>query len=699
MQAFGKLGWAGLMLISAGCSLFSESEKDRPVCGNGVVESGEECDEGPATGIYGVCQEGCLNPSTRCGDIQLHRSGQIMAEHLTISGQLAYEAAGNSGMRILDMSNPMKPAVLGWLATDGHTSRIIVEGGLTYIHDGPNGIIIADASDPRRPKTVGHFPTESPYFRFALQAGHLYLAEPQKGLTVLDVSNPANPVQVGEVQGGSVFGELWVGHGVMLVAGRSDGLWVYDLSNPAQPALVAQHTDPAWGRAEPYRFWAEDEDLLVVGFSYYWSDGEGRNGNHSSARLIRLSALPDIVEAGVLDFAPSFNGDSGLSDLVMDGPVAYAEAGDSTIEILDLRDPAKPLSLGRLDSPRFGLALQGGLLQSGKELAWVRPRFPGWEVVDLSDPSQITISQSKLENVPSGASSSKGWTYLTSFTEERQVEIRAVGWPGGPAALGLSMLNGDSKPFVAEATSWGPLDGPLHYRLEYEQGVRILDFADPMQPREAAWIPEEGASFRDIGLSGNLMLLMAYEHTEAAIRVYDVTNPYIPAQVARITKENCQGCAVRNFTVLGDHIYLLDYDQLFIISLSNPGNPSLASVVRLDTYANFLLEDGLGHLVVRFNETFDIYSIEDPLYPRLLRTVERSDYPPIYARQGNFGYRAEENTLVIEDISDPDDPQPVQRIPIKGILGHGSPSLHMLYVGIKGAGLAALTGLPGLCDP
>lgn len=48
----------------------SSSSEDLPaaVCGDGVQDPDEDCDDGPDNGAYGRCDETCGGPGLRCGD-------------------------------------------------------------------------------------------------------------------------------------------------------------------------------------------------------------------------------------------------------------------------------------------------------------------------------------------------------------------------------------------------------------------------------------------------------------------------------------------------------------------------------------------------------------------------------------------------------------------------------------------------------
>ncbi len=47
------------------------------VCGNGVVESGEACDDGGANGQWGACRRDCQGPGERCGDGVVQRFHEV----------------------------------------------------------------------------------------------------------------------------------------------------------------------------------------------------------------------------------------------------------------------------------------------------------------------------------------------------------------------------------------------------------------------------------------------------------------------------------------------------------------------------------------------------------------------------------------------------------------------------------------------
>jgi len=88
------------------------------------------------------------------------------AEELVVSGGYAYLAAGMSGLRIIDVSNPTSPAEVGIYDTPGNASDIAINGIHAFVADYSTGILVINVANPSAPYEVGIIrcpagPTES----------------------------------------------------------------------------------------------------------------------------------------------------------------------------------------------------------------------------------------------------------------------------------------------------------------------------------------------------------------------------------------------------------------------------------------------------------------------------------------------------------------------------------------------------------
>jgi hypothetical protein len=221
------------------------------------------------------------------------------------------------GLGIYDLSDPLRPAEIGFLATGGRgVHRMWYTGGrYAYLSAVPEGfrdrmLLIADLSDPRRPEVVGRWwvpglwaaggeepPDAPPGLHYNLHhavvhGDRAYLGCWDLGVVILDVSDPARPRQVGHVGGwapelgGHTHTALPLpGRGLLATtdeATAEDGnettkyVRVFDLSSEERPVELARCPVPqgdfGGGRFGPHNLHENrpgslvSEDLLFVSY-------------------------------------------------------------------------------------------------------------------------------------------------------------------------------------------------------------------------------------------------------------------------------------------------------------------------------------------------------------------------------------------------------------------------------------------------
>jgi hypothetical protein len=80
---------------------------------------------------------------------------------------------------------------IGFLDTPGQANNVAVSGNLAYIADGEGGLRVVDVSNPAAPQPRGFF-DDCCANAVAVLGNVAYLAS-YAGVRVIDVSNPANP--------------------------------------------------------------------------------------------------------------------------------------------------------------------------------------------------------------------------------------------------------------------------------------------------------------------------------------------------------------------------------------------------------------------------------------------------------------------------------------------------------------------------
>lgn len=117
-------------------------------------------------------------------------------QNVAVSGTVGYVAAGGGGLRVVDVSNPARPAVIGSLQTRGYAEGVAVSGTTVCLADGPYGLRVIDVSNPSNPAEIGSAFRRNYAFKVAMAGHYAYVAAAGASLPIVDLTNPAKPVQV-----------------------------------------------------------------------------------------------------------------------------------------------------------------------------------------------------------------------------------------------------------------------------------------------------------------------------------------------------------------------------------------------------------------------------------------------------------------------------------------------------------------------
>ena len=190
-----------------------------------------------------------------------------MAHDIKVAGSFAYVAT-ESGLTIVDVSNPAAPVVRGSFATPSGCQGIDV-GVHVYLACELMGLFIVDVADPDAPTLVGTLrPSGSDLRDVAVNGTVVYAASYNGELFVISIANPATPVRVAvrgliawhaasqdlkldaklraHVTTGSAKSTSVAIAGNLLVTGdwNYGRMYAYDISVPANPVFKGTHYVP-----------------------------------------------------------------------------------------------------------------------------------------------------------------------------------------------------------------------------------------------------------------------------------------------------------------------------------------------------------------------------------------------------------------------------------------------------------------------
>lgn len=160
------------------------------------------------------------------------------------SGNYAYLAAGENGLKIFEVSDPAKPVLTATLALDGFANGIFIENNLAYIaglhstgeEESEGGLLeIVDLQNPASPSIKGSVELTGQPYNVIVQDGIAYVATQTTGIALVDVANAANPTVL------ATYDTLGICYGVDLLGGflvgadGLDGIVTLDVRDTAYP--------------------------------------------------------------------------------------------------------------------------------------------------------------------------------------------------------------------------------------------------------------------------------------------------------------------------------------------------------------------------------------------------------------------------------------------------------------------------------
>lgn len=216
-------------------------------------------------------------------DLELTR---IKGKRYVVAGaQNNYNATNSAGLRIVDVTNPVKPKVTGFLSCNASQNDVQVQGTRAYLavdfnqkfdidgrsdcwtQLGPDqapktGVVIVDIANPAKPRAIGFLPLATGAHNTTVHPTKpiLYVSESeslnpdqtpkQMPVYVVDVANPKKPWIVTTFPlgpGDSAHDITFNAKGTRayVAAGFGGVTAILDTTKPTEPRLISRIVDPA----------------------------------------------------------------------------------------------------------------------------------------------------------------------------------------------------------------------------------------------------------------------------------------------------------------------------------------------------------------------------------------------------------------------------------------------------------------------
>ncbi|WP_377894946.1 Ig-like domain-containing protein [Alteromonas sp. R78001] len=158
------------------------------------------------------------------------------ANNVDVQGDIAYVAAGGSGLQIVNVADRTNPSIISAIDTSGTAIDVKVRGEYVYIADGSGGLIVVNVSDELAPTVVQEISTSGFAKDLSLHDDYIYIAS-DIGLEIFSIADPNNVIPVGEndalskAKGVATDGDL-------LALINDNALAVFDITDRTAPLRI-----------------------------------------------------------------------------------------------------------------------------------------------------------------------------------------------------------------------------------------------------------------------------------------------------------------------------------------------------------------------------------------------------------------------------------------------------------------------------
>jgi hypothetical protein len=276
---------------------------------------------------------------------------------LAVAGEMLYVAAGLSGLKVIDASDPTRPDEDRFRrpidGLEGAVVNVAVEGSFAYVATyTPTRFYVLDINDPTTPIVRSSIPlvrspidledSSSNPVKIALDGTLAYVTLSNRStglgsLHIIDIVDPTNPTQVGALELPNPPVGLAVAEHFAYIPASAAGVLVVNVQDPTHPAFTSPLTK---GMASFFG--------IVI-------DGNAAYVIESESGIRRLRVL-DVSTPG----SPFARGAAPIqatavpftaSTIAVAGDFAYVASFDFGLQAFDIRTPDNPKLVGGLATP------------------------------------------------------------------------------------------------------------------------------------------------------------------------------------------------------------------------------------------------------------------------------------------------------------------------------------------------------------
>ncbi|MDP8205438.1 MAG: T9SS type A sorting domain-containing protein [Candidatus Electryonea clarkiae] len=547
---------------------------------------------------------------------------------------LAFLLVRNTTLKILDISNPYELEVIGEMEDSFPGSWFVrMDEYLIAFKTGSSSnsdteISVVDFSDPTAPEVIGQTTIQGGKYSFAVHGNYLYVATwswymhvEKEVLHVIDIADPYNPHQVvaynhlGNVSNMTVNGDY-------LYVPTAEDLKIFNIVNPTVLDLETETEHGGLGQI------VIDNNLL---YSF------GRVG-------FNILNLTDPINPEPLA-EPLRNLDLGsrLAKFKVSDGLVVAPLGSEGLRIIDASNPEEPKLSIEMD-----LWLSRSDIQVVNDVSILLCHNDSWRdalgFVDISNPVNPEVLYYQRSQEHEGSYLDYDLTDEKMFSvqtflrdvEGRDVEgyefvIRDISNPTSPEVISASTLlespnNSDSAKIVVDypyayiglrGTDWSSDKSGFF--------LYVIDVQDPISPQFIStkiFGNEIRGSFRDMEMyEGTIFATLRSLYQGVGFVAIDVSNPDRPEL---IYSDTIRVKEILEIDYNNHRLYRGRFDHVLMYKLKNGFLPTNVTSIPITDLRNFKVMNNMLHVIkdrVRQYSSLKSYNIYDVTNPKYIREV------------------------------------------------------------------------------
>ncbi|MBI4650685.1 hypothetical protein HY745_05255 [Candidatus Desantisbacteria bacterium] len=595
-----------------------------------------------------------------------------------VAKNYCFVADQNSGLTVIDITNPVFPAIISNLDTPGSCDGISLYHTWGYLADGESGIQIVDVKYPDKPAIIWSCDTHGYAYGILLYKGHMYVADGKAGLAVFSFENQYNLLPVARAKTSGAIYSIAIKDNYIFVASgdvgmsKGEGIIVMDISDPVSPNTKAIFKTQGSANA-----------LQIVNNFLYVADGEG------GFLIFDISNPENPALIGSFDLKVN------LFNIFVDSNAEYAyiTAGKKGLYIFDVKFPNNPFPLSsfKTSDNANGVFVKDNLafIAGGKE---------GLSIVDISNNvNPMNINVLAKNSLTVDVACVGNYSYLVDHINGLVVVNTA-----GPRLKIESEQKLSGKGMDIE------INNNYAYIASGEKGLIIFSLENPIKPelvsklflkanaynvsivKDTAYVScvDDGVFIVNIKNPKNPVIIGSFKTNEKAYRTFADDKYAFVADynaglyiadisksnnVKKISSINTKGYA-NDVIVRGKYAFVAASDMgLIVVDISDPQNPKIVSSCKTEGSANSIkIDRDIAALACTAYGVFFI-DITNPLNPFVIGNY----YTPgtsynvhiadnkLYVADGNFGLNFFNMPIVIDKFTVLDENTVNFEVPVK----------------------------------